>query len=55
MHKYIVTGLAALLLLSCAPTPEQRARELVSKMSLEEKASRMTHSSAPIDMRCLPQ
>ena len=54
MHKYIVTGLAALLLLSCAPTPEQRAKELVSKMSLEEKASLMTHSSAPIEALGIP-
>jgi beta-glucosidase len=54
MHKYIVTGLAALLLLSCAPTPEQRARELVSKMSLEEKASLMTHTSAPVEALGIP-
>ena len=54
MQKYILTGLAALLLLSCAPTPEQRARELVSKMSLEEKASLMTHSSAPIEALGIP-
>jgi beta-glucosidase len=54
MHKYIVTGLAALLLLSCAPTPEQRAKELVSKMSLEEKASLMTHSSAPVEALGIP-
>ena len=54
MHKYIVTGLAALLLLSCAPTPEQRAKELIAKMSLEEKASLMTHSSAPIEALGIP-
>ncbi|MBE6222441.1 MAG: glycoside hydrolase family 3 protein [Bacteroidales bacterium] len=54
MHKYIVTGLAALLLLSCAPTPEQRAQELIAKMSLEEKASLMTHSSAPIEALGIP-
>ena len=54
MQKYILTGLAALLLLSCAPTPEQRARELVSKMSLEEKASLMTHSSVPIEALGIP-
>ena len=54
MHKYILTGLAALLLLSCAPTPEQRARELVSKMSLEEKASLMTHTSAPVEALGIP-
>jgi len=54
MHKYIVTGLAALLLLSCAPSPEQRAKELVSKMSLEEKASLMTHSSAPVEALGIP-
>ena len=54
MQKYILTGLAALLLLSCAPTPEQRAKELVSKMSLEEKASLMTHSSAPIEALGIP-
>lgn len=54
MQKYILTGLAALLLLSCAPTPEQRAKELVSKMSLEEKASLMTHSSTPIEALGIP-
>ena len=35
-------------------SPEQRARELVAKMSLEEKASLMVHPSAPIDQLGIP-
>lgn len=35
-------------------SPEQRARDLVAKMSLEEKASLMVHPSAPIDQLGIP-
>ena len=45
------------LTLSCqqGPTPEQRARELIAKMSLEEKASLMTHTSAPVEALGIPE
>ncbi|MBO4466478.1 MAG: glycoside hydrolase family 3 C-terminal domain-containing protein [Bacteroidales bacterium] len=35
-------------------SPEQRARDLVAKMSLEEKASLMVHPSAPVDQLGIP-
>ena len=56
MRKLIVAGLASLLVLSCAqsPSPEQQAKELIAKMTLEEKASLMMHPSAPIDALGIP-
>ena len=43
-------------IVSCSQSvsPEQRAAELVAKMSLEEKASLMVHPSAPIDQLGIP-
>ena len=48
--------LAVLLLAGCAreATPEQRARALIAKMTLEEKASLMEHSSAPVEALGIP-
>ena len=44
-----------LLLCACAgPSPRQRAREMVSRLSLEEKASLMMHTSAPVDSLGIP-
>ena len=56
MRKLIVAGLTSLLVLSCAqaPTPEQQAKDLISKMTLEEKASLMMHPSAPIEALGIP-
>ena len=47
--------LSFLLLCACAgPSPRQRAREMVSRLSLEEKASLMMHTSAPVDSLGIP-
>ena len=47
--------LSLLLLCACAgPSPRQRAREMVSRLSLEEKASLMMHTSAPVDSLGIP-
>lgn len=48
--------LAVLLLAGCAreSTPEQRARALIAQMTLEEKASLMEHSSAPVEALGIP-
>ena len=56
MRKCTFLGLAVLLLGACAqnPTPEQQAKELISKMSLEEKASLMMHPSAPVEALGIP-
>ena len=56
MRKLIVAGLASLLVLFCgqSPSPEQQAKELIAKMTLEEKASLMMHPSAPIDALGIP-
>ena len=37
-----------------APTPEQRAAELVAQLTLEEKASLMMHPSEPVDTLGIP-
>ena len=37
-----------------APTPEQRAAELVSQLTLEEKAALMMHPSEPVDTLGIP-
>ena len=44
----------AVLACSKNVNPEQRARELIAKMSIEEKASLMVHPSAPIDQLGIP-
>ena len=58
-HLFAFLSCASLLVLtlSCqqGPTPEQRARELIAKMSLEEKASLMTHTSAPVEALGIPE
>lgn len=56
MRKLFVAGLTTLLVLSCAQSssPEQQAKELIAKMTLEEKASLMMHPSAPIDALGIP-
>ncbi|MBO4623896.1 MAG: glycoside hydrolase family 3 C-terminal domain-containing protein [Bacteroidales bacterium] len=56
MRKLIVAGLASLLVLSCAQssTPEQQAKDLIAKMTLEEKATLMMHPSAPIEALGIP-
>ena len=54
----IITAAALCSLLSLAgchkPTPEERAKELVSKLTIEEKASLMIHPSAPLDSIGIP-
>ncbi|MBE6253226.1 MAG: glycoside hydrolase family 3 protein [Bacteroidales bacterium] len=47
-------GVMALLALSCAQTPEKRAQELISKLTLEEKTSLMMHPSAPVEALGIP-
>ena len=54
MHKYFMMGVMALLALSCAQTPEKRAQELISKLTLEEKTSLMMHPSAPVEALGIP-
>lgn len=56
MRKFIVAGFTSLLVLSCgqAPSPEQQAKDLIAKMTLEEKASLMMHPSAPIEALGIP-
>ena len=53
MKKLIPLCIAALLT-ACAPTPEKRAADLVSKMSVDEKASLMLHPSEPIEALGIP-
>ena len=54
MHKFFMMGVMALLALSCAQTPEKRAQELISKLTLEEKTSLMMHPSAPVEALGIP-
>ena len=58
MRKFTLLTLSALLLASCASQPEnpaeKRARELISKMTIEEKASLMMNSSAPVEALGIP-
>ena len=56
MRKLFAAGLLFLQVLVYAQTssPEQQARELVSRLSLEEKASLMMHPSAPVEALGLP-
>ena len=56
MRKLFVAGLLFLHVFAYAQisSPEQQARELIAKMSLEEKASLMMHPSAPIEALGIP-
>ena len=57
MKKSIVLlGIVLAGLCSCGqgPTPQQRARELIARMTLEEKASLMVHPSAPVEELGIP-
>ena len=58
MRKFTLLTLSALLLASCTSQPEnpaeKRARELISKMTIEEKASLMMNSSAPVEALGIP-
>ena len=57
LRKTILSALAALVALSSVAQPykdrslppEERAKDLVSRLSLEEKTSLMMHSSAPVE------
>ena len=44
----------AALLAACSPSPEKRAAELVSMMSVEQKASLMLHPSEPVEELGIP-
>ena len=56
MRKLFAAGLLFLQILSYAqsPSPEQQAKDLIAKMTLEEKASLMMHPSAPIEALGIP-
>ena len=54
MRKSIIWALAAIVTLSCAPSPEKQAKDLIAKMTLEEKTSLMMHPSAPIEALGIP-
>ena len=55
MNKAAILALCSIAtIISCTQSPEQRARELISKMSVEEKASLMVHPSAPIEQLGIP-
>ena len=53
MKKLFLLFIAALLA-ACTPSPEKRAAELISKMSIEQKASLMLHPSEPIEELGIP-
>ncbi|MCR5017280.1 MAG: glycoside hydrolase family 3 C-terminal domain-containing protein [Bacteroidales bacterium] len=53
MKKLLPICVAALFV-ACAPSPEKRAAELVSMMSVEQKASLMLHPSAPVEELGIP-
>ena len=52
--KKITLLLFALAAIACTPTPEQRAKELVVKMTIEQKTILMAHESSPIDELGIP-
>jgi len=55
MNQAAILALCSIAtIISCTQSPEQRARELISKMSVEEKASLMVHPSAPIEQLGIP-
>lgn len=53
MKKLFPICMAALLA-ACSPSPEKRAAELVSMMSVEQKASLMLHPSEPVEELGIP-
>ena len=53
MKKLLPICIAALFV-ACAPSPEKRAAELVSMMSVEQKASLMLHPSEPVEELGIP-
>ena len=52
--KRIALTLLAFAALACSPTPEQRAKELVAQMTIEQKTALMAHQSSPIDELGIP-
>ena len=52
--KRIALPLLALVALACSPSPERRAKELVAKMTIEQKTILMAHESSPIDELGIP-
>ena len=54
LMKRITLLLLTLAAVCCAPTPEQRAKELVAKMTIEQKTALMAHQSSPIDELGIP-
>ncbi|MBO7071881.1 MAG: glycoside hydrolase family 3 protein, partial [Bacteroidales bacterium] len=53
MKKLLPICIAALFV-ACAPSPEKRAADLVSMMSVEQKASLMLHPSEPVEELGIP-
>ena len=49
MKKYFFLYIMFVLALSCSPSPEKRAKEIVAKLTIEEKTSLMMHPSAPVE------
>ena len=56
MKKILILAACALLTAACThePTPEDRARLLISQLSLEEKASLMRYASEPVESLGIP-
>ncbi|MBO4465460.1 MAG: glycoside hydrolase family 3 C-terminal domain-containing protein [Bacteroidales bacterium] len=52
--KRITLLLLAFTAVCCSPTPEQRAKELVAKMTIEQKTALMAHESSPVDELGIP-
>ncbi|MBO4606225.1 MAG: glycoside hydrolase family 3 C-terminal domain-containing protein [Bacteroidales bacterium] len=52
--KRIILPLIALVVVCCTQTPEQRARDLVAQMTIEQKTALMAHQSLPIDELGIP-
>lgn len=52
--KRIILPLLALVVVCCTQTPEQRARDLVARMTIEQKTALMAHQSLPIDELGIP-
>ena len=52
--KRITLLLLAFAAVCCAPTPEQRAKQLVAQMTIEQKTALMAHQSSPIDELGIP-
>lgn len=49
-----IAALAAIAGCTSQQTPEKRAKELVSKLTIEQKASLMMHASSPVDELGIP-